>query len=104
MEPETEINEIETEADGDVEEVEDVEAETEAEIEAAPERQSARGMAELVAIVEALIFVADEPITTKLLAEVLGEDRDAIDAAVTELQNEYEGRESGLQIREIAGG
>ena len=89
MEPETEIEtEIETE------EIE----------EAAPERHSARGMAELVAIVEALIFVADEPITTKLLAEVLDEDRDAVDAAVTELQKEYEGRESGLQIREIAGG
>jgi len=68
------------------------------------EQQNARGMAELIAVVEALIFVADEPITTKLLAEVLGEDRDAIEAAVTELQKEYEGRESGLQIREIAGG
>jgi segregation and condensation protein B len=68
------------------------------------EKQSARGMAELVAIVEALIFVADEPITTKLLAEVLEEDRDAVEAAVIELQKEYDERESGLQIREIAGG
>ena len=111
MEPETEIEtEIETEVETKTEtEIEagieaKGEAEAETEIEAAPERQSARGMAELVAIVEALIFVADEPITTKLLAEVLDEDRDAIDAAVTELQKEYEGRESGLQIREIAGG
>jgi segregation and condensation protein B len=71
---------------------------------AATEQRSSRGMAELVAIVEALIFVADEPITSKLLAEVLEEDRDAIDAAVVELQKEYDGRESGLQIREIAGG
>lgn len=61
-------------------------------------------MAELVAVVEALVFVADEPITTKLLAEVLDEDRDAIEAAVVELQKEYESRGSGLQIREIAGG
>ena len=107
MEPETEIEteietEVETKAETEIEA--GIEAEAETEIEAAPERQSARGMAELVAIVEALIFVADEPITTKLLAEVLDEDRDAIDAAVTELQKEYEGRESGLQIREIAGG
>lgn len=71
---------------------------------AATEQRDSRGMAELVAIVEALIFVADEPITTKLLAEVLEEDRDAVDAAVVELQKEYESRESGLQIREIAGG
>ena len=70
---------------------------------AATEKQS-RGMGELVAIIEALIFVADEPITTKLLAEILEEDRDAIEAAVTELQKEYEDREGGLQIREIAGG
>ena len=61
-------------------------------------------MGQLVAVVEALIFVADEPITSKLLAEVLEEDRDAIEAAVAELQKEYESRESGLQIREIAGG
>jgi segregation and condensation protein B len=78
--------------------------EEETELAVESEKQTARGMAELVAVVEALIFVADEPITTKLLAEVLGEDRDAIEAAVTELQKEYEGRESGLQIREIAGG
>lgn len=83
----------------------ETETATESEIvtEAAPERSS-RGMAELVAIVEALIFVADEPITTKLLSELLDEDRDAIEAAVVELQKEYESRESGLQIREIAGG
>ena len=61
-------------------------------------------MGELVAIVEALVFVADEPITSKLLAEILDEDKDAIEAAARELQSEYEGRESGLQIREIAGG
>ncbi|MBA3353872.1 MAG: SMC-Scp complex subunit ScpB [Blastocatellia bacterium] len=68
------------------------------------ENRSARSMGELVAVVEALIFVADEPITAKLLAEVLEEERDTIEAAVQELQKEYEGRESGLQIREIAGG
>ncbi|MFN0278105.1 MAG: SMC-Scp complex subunit ScpB [Pyrinomonadaceae bacterium] len=64
----------------------------------------ARTPAELMALVEALIFVADEPITTKLLAEVLDENRESIQAAVEELQREYESREGGLQIREIAGG
>lgn len=63
-----------------------------------------RGISELVAAIEALIFVADEPITPKLLAEVLEEDRESIDAAVEELRKEYEQRESGLQLREIAGG
>lgn len=68
------------------------------------EEKKSREMSELVAIVEALIFVSDEPITVKVLAEVLEEDRESIEAAVEELRKEYESRESGLQIREIAGG
>jgi segregation and condensation protein B len=63
-----------------------------------------RDLSELVAVVEALVFVADEPITSKLIAEVLSEDKQSIDAAVEQLKQEYENRESGLQIREIAGG
>lgn len=63
-----------------------------------------RTPAELMALVEALIFVADEPIGTKILAEVLEEERESIDAAVEELQREYQTRDGGLQIREIAGG
>jgi len=63
-----------------------------------------RSTAQLVAIVEALIFVSDEPIGAKLLSEILDEDRESVEAAVEELQREYEARESGLQIREIAGG
>jgi segregation and condensation protein B len=61
-------------------------------------------MAELVAAVEALVFVSEEPITVKLLAEILDEDRESVQAAVEELKKEYESRESGLQLREIAGG
>lgn len=68
------------------------------------EEKKTRTPSELVALAEALIFVADEPITTKLLAEVLDEERENIQAAVEELQREYESRDSGLQIREIAGG
>lgn len=73
-------------------------------MESAAEAKTARSKVELVALVEALIFVADEPVTTKLLAEVLGEERDRVQAAVEEIQREYESRDSGLQIREIAGG
>lgn len=70
------------------------------EIEQKPERSPA----ELMTLVEALIFVADEPVTSKVLGEVLEEDKGAVDAAVEELQREYEARQSGLQIRAIAGG
>jgi len=66
--------------------------------------KQARSLSELVALVEALIFVADEPLTVKVLADVLDEEKESIDAAVRELQQEYENRDSGLQIREIAGG
>jgi segregation and condensation protein B len=63
-----------------------------------------RTPAELVALVEALIFVADEPISTKLLADVLDEERESVQAAIEELSREYADRDSGLQVREIAGG
>jgi segregation and condensation protein B len=63
-----------------------------------------RGIAELMAICEALIFVSDEPLGVKTMADVLGEEREAIQAAVEELAREYEQREGGLQLREIGGG
>lgn len=64
----------------------------------------ARTVAELVAVVEALIFVADEPLTVKTIAEVLAEDKETVQAAVEELCTEYDARMSGLTMREIAGG
>ncbi len=68
------------------------------------EHKAARSPAELMSIVEALIFVADEPVTSRMLADVLEEEKGAIDAAVDQLSSEYEERGSGLQIRAIAGG
>jgi segregation and condensation protein B len=63
-----------------------------------------RSMAELMAIIEALIFVSDEPLTTKALADVLKEDRGWIEAAVEALAKEFNERNGGLQLREVAGG
>jgi len=60
--------------------------------------------AELKSIVEALIFVADEPINAKTIADVIEVDRQAVEEAVAELVEEYDARASGLQLREIAGG
>ena len=70
----------------------------------ATEPHAVRSPAELVAVVEALIFVSDEPVSTKMLADVLKEEKGAIEAAIEQLQADYEARDSGLQIREIAGG
>ena len=66
--------------------------------------KKARSIAELVSIIEALIFVADEPVSVKILADVLEEDEEIIQSAVEELSKEYEERDGGLQLREIAGG
>jgi len=60
--------------------------------------------AELKSIAEALIFVADEPINAKTIADVIDIDREAVEKAVAELVEEYDARASGLQLREIAGG
>ncbi|MGI8786396.1 MAG: SMC-Scp complex subunit ScpB [Pyrinomonadaceae bacterium] len=68
------------------------------------EDRQTRGIGEIISIVEALIFVADEPVTVKTLSEVTGENKETVSAAIEELAREYEQRESGLQIREIAGG
>jgi segregation and condensation protein B len=63
-----------------------------------------RGMAELMAIVEALIFVSEEPLSAKAIADVLKEDRGWVEMAVEELAKEFNSRQSGLQLREVAGG
>ena len=60
--------------------------------------------AELKSITEALIFVADEPINTKTIADVIDVDREAVEKALAKLVEEYDARASGLQLREIAGG
>lgn len=63
-----------------------------------------RGMAELMAIIEALIFVSDEPLSAKAIAGVLKEERGWIETALEELAKEFNERASGLQLREVAGG
>ena len=63
-----------------------------------------REMAELMAIIEALVFVSDEPLTVKAIAEVLGEERGWIEVAVQELAKEFNERQGGLMLREVAGG
>ena len=76
-------------------------SETEAE---EPETYVVQSAAERIAIIEALIFVSEEPLSTKTMAEVLREDREIVEAAVAELAKEFNGRNGGLQLREVAGG
>jgi segregation and condensation protein B len=68
------------------------------------EGQREIGSVELKAIAEAMIFVADEPLSAKTIADVVDADREAVDKAIAELVVEYDARNSGLQLREIAAG
>src|ERR1051325_6791103 len=63
-----------------------------------------RELAELVNICEALIFVSDEPIPVKALADILGEEKGWVQVAVEELAKEFNERGGGLMLREVAGG
>ncbi|HEV7797261.1 MAG TPA: SMC-Scp complex subunit ScpB [Pyrinomonadaceae bacterium] len=60
--------------------------------------------AERMAIIEALVFVSEEPLSGKTIADVLREDREVVEAALGELAKEFNGRNGGLQLREVAGG
>ena len=65
---------------------------------------SPQSQAERAAVIESLIFVSDEPLTAKTIAEVLKEDKEVINEAVTALAQEFNARNGGLQLREVAGG
>ena len=92
-----------------LEELPDSETETAAETEAAAEAESEGEFqathAELKPAIEAILYVAEEPLPAKQMAKILGgvEEKDVV-AAIEELVREYDERESGFEIREIAGG
>lgn len=59
---------------------------------------------ERAGVIEALIFVSDEPLSAKTIAEVLKEDKEVIKTAINALAEEFNARNGGLQLREVAGG
>jgi segregation and condensation protein B len=56
------------------------------------------------AIIEALIFVSEEPLSAKTLAEVLKLDKAVVEESLSTLAEQFNARQSGLQLREVAGG
>jgi len=68
------------------------------------ELSAPQSQAERAAVIEALIFVADEPLSSKTIADVLKEDKEVINEALATLAEEFNSRHSGLQLREVAGG
>lgn len=65
---------------------------------------SPQSQTERAAVIEALIFVSDEPLSVKTIADVLKEDKQVISEAIQTLAQEFNARNSGLQLREVAGG
>jgi segregation and condensation protein B len=63
-----------------------------------------QSQAERAAIIEALIFVSDEPLSVKAMADVLKEDKQVVAESVAALAEVFNGRNGGLQLREVAGG
>ncbi len=60
---------------------------------------------ELKPIIEALIYIAEEPITEPALVDILGkENKDLIRTVIARLLEEYQSSERGLEIKEIASG
>jgi segregation and condensation protein B len=62
-------------------------------------------MEETKAIIEAIIFASESPLTVDKIREVLHEvDRSEITRLVQDLINEYEERRGGFLLQEVAGG
>ncbi|MCL1879674.1 MAG: SMC-Scp complex subunit ScpB [Actinomycetia bacterium] len=55
-------------------------------------------------VLEALLFVSDEPVSAATLARILRKSPSEIDAALCSLAEHLEDQERGIQLREVAGG
>lgn len=60
--------------------------------------------AQLAAMLEAIVYVTDEPLAAAQIAAALGEPLEKVQTLLERLVAEYDKPEHGLSIREIAGG
>jgi segregation and condensation protein B len=60
--------------------------------------------AQLQGILEAIVYITDEPLTAQQIAAAIGQPIDKIKRLLDQLVEEYGKPEHGLSIREIAGG
>ncbi len=113
IEAATDEDEVRAETDSEISnlksEIEDAEPAPESEISIfkseTDDVEITASFAELKPAIEAILFVADEPVPFNQLCKILGEVNSAeAYAAIVELMSDYEARGSGLEVREIAGG
>ena len=74
------------------------------EIEATIQEAPARSGAELRAVLEAIVYVTEEPLTKAQICGALGVAPELVEQLLCELAAEYEKPEHGVAIREVAGG
>ena len=60
--------------------------------------------AQLKAMLEAIVYVAEEPVTIAQIAAALQQPAERVGALLAELTAEFEKPEHGLAVREVAGG
>ena len=58
----------------------------------------------LLRALEAILFVADEPLASAALAPLIGSDRPTVDRLLASLAEDYERAGFGLALRRVAGG
>lgn len=59
---------------------------------------------ELQGVLEALLFVSDEPVSAVELAKVIDVSPSEVDSALAFMANRFSEEERGIQLREVAGG
>jgi segregation and condensation protein B len=59
---------------------------------------------QLLAMLEAIVYVTDEPLTAEQIADALGEPRPRVAGLLEKLVGEYNQPQHGLTVREVAGG
>ena len=70
----------------------------------AEERPAGGEDAQLKAILEAIVYVTDEPLTLQQISAALAQPMDRIKPLLDQLVAEYASPAHGLSIREVAGG
>jgi segregation and condensation protein B len=68
------------------------------------ERPAASDEAQLKAILEAIVYVTDEPLSAQQMAAALGAPIDKVKRLLDEIAAEFAKPEHGLTVREVAGG
>ena len=68
------------------------------------DRSSGNENEQLQAILEAIVYITDEPLTAQQIAAAIGQPIDKVKHALDQLVADYAKPERGLSIREIAGG